>query len=42
MCRHVSPRYRLLPHLLSPRLAAATAVAAAAAVAERTWPRRAT
>ena len=42
MCRHVSPRFRLLPHLLSPRLAAAAAVVAAAAVAEGTQPRRVT
>ena len=40
VCRHVSPRFRLLPHLISPRLAAAAAVAAA--VAECTRPRRAT
>ena len=42
MCRHVSPRFRLLLQLLSPRLAAVAAVAAAAAVAECTRPRRAT
>ena len=38
-CRHVSPRFRLLPH---PRLAAVAAVAAAAAVAESSRPRRTT
>ena len=37
MCRHVSPRFRLPPHLLSPRPpAAAAVVAAAVAVAEGT------
>ena len=35
MCRHVSPRFRLHPHLLSPRPPAAAAVEAAAAVAVR-------
>ena len=42
ICIHVSPRFQFLPHLLSPRLAAAAAVADAAAVAECTLPRRAT
>ena len=42
MCRHVSPRFRLHPHLLSPRPPAAAAVEAAAAVAECTQSRRAT
>ena len=34
MCRHVSPRFRLHPYLLSPPHLAAAAVEAAAAVAE--------
>ena len=42
MCRHVSPRFRSPPHLLSPRTPAAAVVDAAAAVAECTRPRRAT
>ena len=43
VCRHVSPRFRLYQHLLSPRPPAAAAVEAdAAAVAECTQPRRAT
>ena len=42
MCRHVFPRFRLHPHLLSPRPPAAAAVEPAAAVAECTQPRRAT
>ena len=42
MCRHASPRFRLVPQRLSPPLAAAAAVDAAAAVAECTRPRRAT
>ena len=41
MRRHVSPRCRFPPRLLSPRLAAADADAVAA-VAEYTRPRRAT
>ena len=42
MCRHVSPRFRLHPHLLSPRLPAAAAVEVAAAVTECTRSRRTT
>ena len=44
MCRHVSPRFRLHPHLhpLSSPLPAAAAVEAAAVVAECTRTRRAT
>ena len=42
MCRKFCPRFRLLPHLVSPRLAAAAAVPAAAAAAECARPGRAT
>ena len=42
MRRHISPRFRLPPHLVSPRPPAAAAVGAAAVVAEFTRPRRAT
>ena len=42
MCGHVSLRFRLLPYLLSPRLAAAAAVVGAADVVECTRRRRAT
>ena len=42
MCRHISPRFRLHPHLLSPRLPAAAAVEVAAAVTECTRSRRTT
>ena len=42
--KHVFPRFRLPPHLLSPRPRprAAAAAVTAAAVAECTWSRRAT
>ena len=42
VCRHVSPRFRLHPHLLSSRPPAAAADETAAAVAECTQSRRAT
>ena len=42
MCSHVSPRFRLHPHLLSRPPPAAAAVEAAAAVTECTQPLRAT